>query len=100
MNEIKIIDITPDNILEYGVCGYKSLKKEGFPEKVAWLTENYPKGLRIKSILTEKDSIQGMIEYIPGEYCWKPVEANRYMFIIPILTGIFLSNPYPRSVNC
>jgi hypothetical protein len=63
MNEIKIIDITPENILEYGVCGYKSLKKEGFPEKVAWLTENYPKGLRIKSILTGKDGIQGMIEY-------------------------------------
>lgn len=87
MNEIKIIDITPENILEYGVCGYKSLKKEGFPEKVAWLTENYPKGLRIKSILTGKDGIQGMIEYIPGEYCWKPVEANGYVFIHCLFVG-------------
>ena len=27
--EIKIIDITPGNILNYGVCGYKNVKKEG-----------------------------------------------------------------------
>ena len=87
MKEIKIIDITPYNILDYGICGYKNMKREGYPEKVSWIKENYPKGLRIKSILTEKDGIQGMIEYIPGEYCWRPVEANGYLFIHCLFVG-------------
>ena len=28
-----------------------------------------------------------MIEYIPGEYSWRPVEASRYMFIHCIFVG-------------
>ncbi len=87
MNDIKIIEITPDNILNYGICGYKNLKKEGYPEKVSWIGKNYSKGLRIKSILTEKDGIQGTIEYIPGEYCWRPVQANGYIFIHCLFAG-------------
>lgn len=87
MKEIEIIDITPDNVLDYGVCGYKNPKKEGFPEKVSWIKQNYSNGLRIKSILTMKDGIQGMIEYIPGEYCWRPVEANGYIFIHCLFAG-------------
>jgi hypothetical protein len=27
MTEIEIIDLTPENIDKYGVCGYKDLKK-------------------------------------------------------------------------
>jgi len=28
-----------------------------------------------------------MIEYIPGEYCWRPVEAGGYLFIHCIFVG-------------
>jgi hypothetical protein len=28
-----------------------------------------------------------MIEYIPGEYCWRPVEAKGYMFIHCVFAG-------------
>jgi len=87
MKEIKIIDITPDNILDYGICGYKNISREGYPEKVSWIEKNYSKGLRIKSLLTEKDGVQGMIEYIPGEYCWRPVEASGYIFIHCLFVG-------------
>lgn len=87
MEDIQVIEITPGNILEYGVCGYKNIKKEGYPEKVAWVEKNYAKGLRIKSISTKRDGIQGMIEYIPGEYCWRPVEATGYMFIHCLFVG-------------
>lgn len=27
MNDIKIIDLTPENIADYGVCGYKDVNK-------------------------------------------------------------------------
>jgi hypothetical protein len=37
MNDMKIIDLTPENIVDYGVCGYKDMKKR--PElrkKIEW----------------------------------------------------------------
>ncbi|MGB8952069.1 MAG: GNAT family N-acetyltransferase [Candidatus Aminicenantales bacterium] len=87
MKEIEIIEITPDNILDYGVCGYKSLKREGYPEKVSWIKHNYPHGLRIKSILSKNDGVQGMIEYIPGEHCWRPVDSSGFLFIHCLFVG-------------
>jgi hypothetical protein len=27
MNDIQIIDLTPENIADYGVCGYKDVEK-------------------------------------------------------------------------
>ena len=81
MENIKIIDTNSDNILKYGICGYKSIKKPGFPEKVEWLKQRLKEGMRIKTLYSETGGTQGMIEYIPGEYCWRPVDAAGYMFI-------------------
>lgn len=87
MNEFKIIQTTDINVLEHGLCGYKSLKRPGFPEKVKWLKDRLNEGLVIKSLYSEEKGTQGMIEYIPGEYCWRPVSAKRYMFIHCLFVG-------------
>jgi GNAT superfamily N-acetyltransferase len=87
MEKIQIIDTRPDNILDYGVCGYKSTKREGYPEKIEWLKDRFLEGMRIKTLYSREDGTQGMIEYIPGEYCWRPVEASGYMFIHCIFVG-------------
>jgi hypothetical protein len=87
MEEINVIDTNFDNILKYGVCGYKDIKKAGYPEKINWLNDRYKEGMKIKIIHSENDGTQGMIEYIPGEYCWRPVEAKGYMFIHCIFVG-------------
>jgi len=87
MDGIEIIDTTADNISNYGVCGYKDIKRAGYPEKIEWLKDRFPKGLKLKTLYSDKDGTQGMIEYIPGEYCWRPVEASGYMFIHCIFVG-------------
>ena len=87
MERIKIIDTNADNILEYGVCGYKSIKRAGYPEKIEWLKKRFPEGMKMKTLYSDKDGTQGMIEYIPGEYCWRPVQASGYMFIHCIFVG-------------
>jgi hypothetical protein len=88
MEDIEIINITPDNISQYGVCGYKDLKKhEELRRKIAWFSEYYPKGLRIKILVSQKDGYQGMIEYLPGKYAHRPVDADGYMVIQCIFTG-------------
>jgi GNAT superfamily N-acetyltransferase len=85
--KISIIDTNSENILEYGICGYKSMERPGYPEKVEWLKDRFQEGLKIKTLYSDKDGTQGMIEYIPGEYCWRPVDAGGYMFIHCIFVG-------------
>lgn len=88
MGDIEIIDLNPDNISDYGVCGYKDLKKHvELRNKIEWFEEYYPKGLRIKIVMSKKGGYQGMLEYIPGEYAHRPVEAKGYMFIHCIFVG-------------
>ncbi len=77
-----ILDLTPANVAEYGVCGYKDVKKHlELRRKIDWFTKYYPLGLRIKAIITDTGEYQGMLEYIPGEYAHRPVNAAGYMFI-------------------
>ncbi len=87
MDGIDIVDTNADNILKYGICGYSNVKRPGFLEKVEWLKERFSEGMKIKTLYSHEDGTQGMIEYIPGEYCWRPVEAVGYMFIHCIFVG-------------
>jgi len=87
MNDFKIVSTDSSNVLKLGLCGYKSPKRPGFPEKVNWLKDRLKEGLVIKSLYSEEKGTQGMIEYIPGEYCWRPVSAKGYMFIHCLFVG-------------
>jgi N-acetylglutamate synthase-like GNAT family acetyltransferase len=88
MSDIQILDLTPDNIADYGVCGYKNVKKHlELRNKIEWFREYYPKGLRIKALFSKKGGYQGMLEYIPGEYAHRPVSADGYMFIHCVFVG-------------
>ncbi|MGD8778385.1 MAG: YoaP domain-containing protein [Ignavibacteria bacterium] len=86
--DIRIIDLTPENIADYGVCGYKDVKKHlELRRKIKWFNKYYPKGLRIKALMSNSGGYQGMIEYIPGKYAHRPVNAKGYMFIHCIFVG-------------
>lgn len=88
MRDIEIIDLTPENISEYGVCGYKDVRKQlELRRKIDWFNKFYPKGLRIKAVISGTGGYQGMLEYIPGEYAHRPVRADGYMFIHCIFVG-------------
>lgn len=91
-SSFQIIDLTPENIAEYGVCGYKDVKKHlELRRKIEWFRNYYPLGLRIKAVISDTGEYQGMLEYIPGEYAHRPVNAAGYMFIHCIFVG-FKSN--------
>ena len=88
MADIQIFDLTPENIADYGVCGYKDVKKHlELRKKIDWFKEYYPKGLRIKALISKQGGYQGMLEYIPGKYAHRPVDAEGYMFIHCIFVG-------------
>jgi hypothetical protein len=88
MNNIQIIDLNPENIADYGVCGYKDIKKHlELRKKIEWFRKYYPKGLRIKVLFLKQGGYQGMLEYIPGEFAHRPVDAKGYMFIHCVFVG-------------
>jgi len=87
MQGIKIIDTNADNIGKYGVCGYKDIKRPGYAEKIGWLKDRFQEGMKIKTLYSDTDGTQGMIEYIPGQRCWRPVQASGYMFIHCVFVG-------------
>jgi hypothetical protein len=88
MNDIQIIDLTPENIADYGVCGYKDVEKHvELRKKIEWFKNYYPKGLRTKIVFSKQGGYQGMLEYIPGKYAHRPVDVDGYMFIHCIFVG-------------
>lgn len=78
---MRLVDVRPDNVERTGFfCKMSQPKSEGYRRKLAWLEARFGEGLRIK-MLDLAEGGRGFIEYIPGEYAWRPVEAAGYSFI-------------------
>jgi L-amino acid N-acyltransferase YncA len=70
-----------DKAAEYGFFCYKSKPKaEGYRRKLAWLEQRFAEGLQIKIIHEDGRSV-GFIEYTPGEFAWRPVNAEGYLVV-------------------
>jgi len=81
--EANIVEVTAHNISEHpqAIC-FINPKHEFYHKKVDWLKDQFKNGLTIKLLYLkgEKKPI-GFIEYVPGESCWRSVNAKGYMFI-------------------
>ncbi len=78
---MKIIDVNPYTVLKTGFFCKRSQKDcQGYQRKLKWLEARFSEGMKIK-MLNPAEGGRGFIEYIPGEYAWRPVEASSYMFI-------------------
>ncbi len=78
-----IVKVTIDNITEHpqAIC-FINPKHELYHKKVRWLREQFKNGLVIKLLYLEGEKRPvGFVEYIPGEYCWRAVNAKGYIFI-------------------
>jgi L-amino acid N-acyltransferase YncA len=97
---VEIIDINEENIEEYGLFCKKSQKKEnGYQNKVRWIKERLKEGLKYKLLwVTEgykKPTSRGFIEYIPGRYNWRGIQAENWMVIHCLwTTGKYKSKGY------
>jgi ribosomal protein S18 acetylase RimI-like enzyme len=81
-SKMKIISVNPENISKYKPVCFLNPKNEGYLKKLEWLKECFSKDLIIKLLYLENErKCYGFIEYIPGEYAWRAVDAKGYMFI-------------------
>jgi hypothetical protein len=76
-----MVTVDASNVEEQRFFCYKSKPKtEGFRRKAAWLDQRFAEGLKIKMIYEGKRSV-GFVEYIPGAFAWRAVEAEGYLVI-------------------
>ena len=76
-----LIEIKSANINSTSCGGIKDPNHPGLAAKRAWLQTHLSLGLKAKTLIDEDGSPCGYIEYLPGEYAWRGVEARGYMFI-------------------
>ncbi len=78
---MKIVSVDPYTVLKTGFFCKRSQKScEGYQRKLKWLQARFDEGMRIK-MLNPSEGGRGFIEYIPGEYAWRAVDAAGYMLI-------------------
>jgi ribosomal protein S18 acetylase RimI-like enzyme len=81
----KIIDINEKNIDEQEMFCKKTKKNlNGYQSKLKWIKERFKEGLKYKLLIVKegnKETSRGMIEYIPGEYNWRGIQADGWMVI-------------------
>ena len=82
MSDVTIINIDENNISEYPPKCFLNPKNEGYLIKREWLQKRFSDGLIIKQLYTEDEKkCIGFIEYVPGEYAWRAIDAKGYLFI-------------------
>lgn len=78
----EIIDVNSHNIDQTGFFCYMSKRKEpGYKQKREWLEARFSEGMKIKILHEVGGRDTGFIEYIPGEYAWRAVNAPGYIVI-------------------
>lgn len=91
MEKIQIIDANADNICNYAHCGYKNVKRKEFVSKTDWVKKRFSEGMKYKILHSSEKGAIGFIEYIPGKFSWRAVQADTYMLIHCIM---IISNKY------
>jgi N-acetylglutamate synthase-like GNAT family acetyltransferase len=81
MSQAEIRDMNEQNIFDYGFCGTKSSEHEGCRRKAEWFKKRLNEGMRYKVLHSKDKGTIGLIEYIPGKFAWRAIEADKYMVI-------------------
>jgi L-amino acid N-acyltransferase YncA len=79
--DYSIVAVDAGNVEKKGFFCLKNKKHPGYIAKRAWLKERFAEGMRIKLIVTKEGKHAGFLEYIPGEFTWRAVNAPGYLVI-------------------
>ena len=77
----RLIDVDAASFETLPCCGIKNPAHPGRRQKYCWLEANARFRLRAKTLLAPDGQPGGYIEYLPGEFAWRGVDAGGYMFI-------------------
>ncbi len=78
---ITLEHVGPNNLAACGIGCLANPKHEGFQPKVDWLDRRFGEGLRFLLFRSDTGKPLGFLEYVPGEYAWRPVDAAGWLFV-------------------
>jgi GNAT superfamily N-acetyltransferase len=77
----RLVEVHAGNFDSMPCCGIKDAEHPGRCEKRCWFQATRKFGVRLKTLMAPDGSACGHIEYLPGEYAWRAVNAHGYLFI-------------------
>jgi len=81
MTEAILERVGAENLPTCGIGCITDPKHEGHRPKVEWLQERFGHGLRFLLFRDPKGRPLAFLEYVPGEYAWRPVDAKGWLFV-------------------
>ncbi len=73
--------VGPENLEACGIGCLTNRKHEGYGPKVKWLKGRFTEGLRFFLFRDQAGKPLAFLEYVPGEFAWRPVEAAGWIFV-------------------
>ncbi len=73
--------IGPENLSDCGIGCLVDRKNPGYQPKVEWLRERFSEGLRFLLFRDQTGKPLAFLEYVPGEFAWRPVDAEGWLFV-------------------
>lgn len=81
MPEVKLERVGPENVAACGIGCITNRKHVGHERKLEWLRRRFDEGLRYLLFRDGAGRPLAFLEYVPGEYAWRPVEARGWLFV-------------------
>lgn len=81
MHDSTLVRVGPENLNECGMGCIRNRNHPGYARKVEWLRKRFAEGLRFLIFRDERENPLAFLEYVPGEFAWRPVEARGWLFI-------------------
>ncbi len=81
MAEAVLEKVGPENLSECGIGCITNPRHIGHGPKVDWLARRFEEGLRFLLFRDPKGKPLAFLEYVPGEYAWRPVDAAGWLFV-------------------
>ncbi len=80
-----IKEVTANKLDELDLFCKKSKKNDlGYKNKLKWIMKRFKEGLKFKLLMVKEPkgmTSRGFVEYIPGEYNWRGIDADGWMVI-------------------
>lgn len=81
MSDFEIISLTESDLGKVKMfCGRSPTYRRGYNAKMEWMRTRLHEGMCYR-LLRVRGLNAGMIEFVPGEFAWRGVEASGYLFI-------------------
>lgn len=80
-DHLLLVTVGPENLAKCGIGCLSNPEHPGYQCKVDWLRRTFDEGVRLLMFRDDEGKPLGFLEYVPGEFAWRPVHAAGWLFV-------------------